>query len=143
MAFKHVKGPALVEYWPKTASTALTINSLVTQSSGALISAVTTSTEILGVLLTTISSTDSDYASTTKIPVLIPQATDEFEVDLTNTTTFAATFVGKQCDIGDAGGLYIDATVASHKQVTILRQGSTTSKAIVKINGAYTFVNAA
>lgn len=143
MAIKHVKGRALLEFWPKTASTALTINSMVTQSGGYLISAVTASTEILGVLQTSIAATDSDYASTTSIPVLLPLADSEFEADLTNTTTFAATFVGKQCDIGDAGGLYIDPTASSHKQVTILRQGSTTSKAIVKINGAYTSVNAA
>ncbi len=142
MAYKHVKGPALLEFWPKTASTALTINSVVTQSSGALITAVTATTEVLGVLQTTIASADTDYASTTSIPVLIPLSSSEFEVDLTNTTTFAATFDGKQCDFGDAGGLYIDPTVSSHKQVTILRQGSTTSKAIVKINGAYSFVNA-
>lgn len=58
-------------------------------------------------------------------------------------TTFAATFVGLQVDIGDANGLFIDPSATSHKQVTILRQGSSTSKAIVKINGAYLFHNAA
>lgn len=135
-----MKGPALLEYWPKTASTAFTIGTLVRPSSGAFITATTSATEMLGVLQTTIASTDSDYASTTAEPVILPQENDEFEVDLTNTTTFAATFVGLQCDI--VAGIYVDATASSHKQCTIMRQGSTTSKAIVKINGAYTFVNA-
>lgn len=142
MSFLHVKGPALVEYWPKTASTALSINSLVTPSSGLLITAVTASTNILGVLLTTIASTDSDYASTTRIGVLVPTPTDEFEVDLTGTTTFTATFVGTQVDI-DGTGKFVDATATSHKQCTIMRQGSSTSKVIVKINGAYLYKNAA
>lgn len=78
MAFRHVKGPALFEFWPKTASTALTIGALVTPSSGALVSAVTATTNVLGVLQTTIASTDSDYASTTQIPVLVPTSNDEF-----------------------------------------------------------------
>lgn len=141
MSFRHVKGPALQEFWPKTASTVLTLGQLVSSTSGGLITATAGETKILGVLQTTTASTDSDYASTTKIPVLVPMSIDEFEVDLTNTTTFAATFVGLQCDI-DATGSYVDATASSHKQCTILRQGSTTSKAIVKINGAYLFKNA-
>lgn len=142
MAFKHVSGPALMSYWPKTASTALTINTLVTPSSGALVTAVTATTNILGVLQRTVASSDSDYASTTKVPVLVPTPDTEFEVDLTGTTTFAATFVGTQVDI-DGTGAYVDATATSHKQCTIIRQGSSTSKAIVKINGAFLFKNAA
>lgn len=140
MSFVHVKGPALLEYWPKTASAAFTINTLVSPSGGYFITATTSATEILGVLQTTIASTDADFASATAEPVILPQADDTFEADLTNTTTFTATFVGLQCDI--VAGAYVDATASTHKQCTILRQGSTTSKAIVKINGAYTFVNA-
>lgn len=141
MSFKHVKGPALQEFWPKTASTVLTLGQCVSNTSGGLITATAGETKVLGVLQTSIAATDTDYASATKIPVIVPQAVDEFEVDLTNTTTFAATFVGLQCDL-DATGQYVDATASSHKQCTILRQGSSTSKAIVKINGAYLFKNA-
>lgn len=141
MSFRHTKGPALQEFWPKTASTALTLGQLWVTSSGGLITATAGATKILGVGQTTIASTDTDYASATQIPVLVPTSVDEFEVDLTNTTTFTATFVGLQCDI-DATGQYVDATASSHKQCTIMRQGSTTSKVIVKINGAYLFANA-
>lgn len=142
MSFRHVKGPALQEFYPKTASTTLTLGACVVPASGQLVAATAGTTRVFGVLQVSSVSTDSDFASTTKLPVLLPRDNDEFEVDLTSTTTFAATFVGLQCDL-DATGQFVNPTSATHKQCTILRQGSATSKAIVKINGAYTFNNAA
>uniref|UniRef100_A0A6M3XVQ7 Uncharacterized protein n=1 Tax=viral metagenome TaxID=1070528 RepID=A0A6M3XVQ7_9ZZZZ len=141
MSFKHIKGPALIEYWPKTASTTLTARACVGTSGGYLIAATASETDIKGVLQKAIASTDSDFASATKIPVLIPQATDEFEVDMTSTTTFTATHVGLKGNL-DATGQYVDVTVSTYPHCTVLRGGSATNKVVVKINGAYTFRNA-
>jgi hypothetical protein len=140
MAFKHVKGPALLEFYPKTASTTLTINYAARFASGFLAAASAATTRVAGILQVSSSSTDSDFASATKIPVIVPQENDEFEIDLTG-TTFTATYLGTQVDI-DATGAYVDLSATSHKQVTVLRQGSSTSKIIGKISGAYMFANA-
>jgi hypothetical protein len=141
MSFKHVKGPALLEYFPKKTSTTLTLGGLAQpDGSGRATVATAGATRILGVLQVGAASTDSDFATATRIPVILPQESDEFEVDLTG-ATFVDTYIGNNCDI-DATGLYADLSATSHNQLTVLRQGSSTSKAIVKINGAYSFENA-
>lgn len=140
MAFKHVKGPALLEYFPKATSVTMTLGQLVEPNgSGRLISATAGATRITGVLQVSVASTDADFASATLVPVILPQEYDEFEVDLTG-ATFVDTYIGNVCDLNSA--LLADLSDTGNRQLTVLRQGSSTSKAIVKINGAYSYENA-
>lgn len=142
MAFKHIKGPALLEWFPRAASVTMTINQALNwNGSGAVTAATAAGTRIAGILQQAVASTDSDFATASVlVPVILPTEDDEFEVDLTG-ATFATTYIGNRCDLNTA--LLVDLSATSHNQVTVLRQGSSTSKAIVKINGAYTYFNAA
>lgn len=81
-----------VKYFPKTASTALDRNSLVELTSGTLGAADDNETIVLGVLLKEIASTDSDYASTTKVPVEVLRGTDEVEIDTTAALTVGTSY---------------------------------------------------
>lgn len=129
-----------MEWYPKSASVTLTLGAAVAANAGLLTNATAGTTRVFGIIQTSIVSSDSDFSSTKKVAVILPQENDEFEVDLTG-TTFTTTLGLIQCDL-DATGQYADLSATSHKQVTVLRQGSSTSKAIVKINGAYSFANA-
>lgn len=141
MAVKHIKGPALLEWFPKKVSVTLTVNSFMNwDGSGALTPATAAGTRIVGVIQTASASSDSDFASATKVPVILAGPNDEFEVDLTG-ATFATTYIGNRCDLNSA--LLADLSATSHNQLTVLRQGSSSSKAIVKVNGAYQNFNAA
>lgn len=84
-----------------------------------------------------VTSTDSDYAANTRIPVLLPQETNEFEADVTGTLT--TTMEGANRDLSTA--LVVDAGGTSHNQVTITKFLSS-SKAMVKINSVYSYENA-
>lgn len=147
---KLVSGRPLVEWYPKTASTLLYANSVVALSSGKLIAATATTLAHVGVFLRpTITTGDSDYASTTSCPVMVPSVNDIFEADVKSGVTFAATSVGVECDffIGDGttgtlGETYVDTGTNSHHQVTIVGFISS-SKALVKITSLITLNNPA
>lgn len=118
MAFIPKKGRWKRIQLPVTPSTALSANSLVTQTSGLLVAATdgTTAANILGIVEKAIASTDSDYASSRTVSVLVP--TERFAVVEADVT---ATLV-----VGDIG-LYIDLTDAS----TMNRAASTTDIGLV------------
>lgn len=101
-----LKGQFHVEWFPKTASTTFAQNDMVTIAStvagaGTLIKAVAASTKILGLCLKTVAATDSDYASTTEIPVLVANDQDaEFLMDV-STGTPATTDIGELISVDD------------------------------------------
>lgn len=131
MALYLYKGFAQVRYYPKTASTALTINGVVSLSSGQLIKATTSTTVNPGVVLREVTSSDSDYASTTKLPVLVPNDRTEFLVDVGAGTATAA-LVGTNCDFY-TGGASVDVGTDTHHQFRITGFVSAT-RVIGKIN---------
>jgi len=102
-------------YFPKTASTALSIDSLVTLSSGQLVAATSSSTKVLGVLRRASVSTDSDYTSTTMLPVEVPL--DNTVVWEALTASAVAGDVGANVDLTDA--LTVNRGGTSHKVVLI------------------------
>jgi hypothetical protein len=62
-----------VEWRKKKASTAMSANTFASYSAAGLITPATaTSTEILGLLMRTITAADDDYASNTLVPILVP-----------------------------------------------------------------------
>ena len=111
MAFKLVKGKSRLEWYAKAASTAFTKDCLVQfEGSGAVIPAAETVTDIVGTNLKTVAATDTDYASTTLIPVEIPLSLSEavFEGDVT-TGTLTAALVGTTMDLDTSAGVGVDA----------------------------------
>lgn len=74
MVFTLYKGKVVVRWLPVTTSTTFTKGDIVQWSSGLLIKATTTSAakNHVGVIMKTIASTDSDYATARKVPVQVP-----------------------------------------------------------------------
>lgn len=139
MAFIHRSGGIKVDWFPKKASTAIANNAALTfDGSGAVTIAVAASTRIAGLNIKTIASGDSDYASTTKVPVIVPSTDAIFEADVI-TGTLTTAMVGNQYDL--ASSLGVDVTATAHKQVTVVGFISA-SKALVRFTGAYLFANA-
>ena len=139
MAFKRDQGKTKLMYFPKTASTALSADSLVVLSSGYLVAATSSSTKILGVLRKAVASTDTDYASTTLVPVEVPiELYVTWYADIT--ATFTAAQVGVACDLTDA--LTVNTGGTTHHVVTPTALISTT-KGLVIINGNYSTYNGA
>lgn len=87
MSFYPISGDWAVKYFRKVASTAFKSNNLVAfaTNGGAgdpIEPADASDTTILGIGIKTVASTDSDYASNTRIPVLVPQnKASEMECD--------------------------------------------------------------
>lgn len=95
-----------IEYYPKTASTLFTTNEPVAlDTTGTLIPYTPgIAAPFLGVIKTAVTATDSDYASTTRVPVEVGNPDTEWLIDAT-TTAAAATDVGEYVD-------YVEATIS-------------------------------
>lgn len=104
MAVTPLRGKFHVEWYPKTASTAFAIGDMVTlvasaAGPGTLAKAASTTTSILGTIQKKVASTDSDYASTTMVPVLVGNVDAEWLC--TTTTNGGQTEVGQFIDVSD------------------------------------------
>ena len=103
----------LYKWAPKKASTILSEGALVQVVDGYIEIFVITRQSTSGVVQKTVVSTDSDYASTTLIPYLVPGSPDaEFKASVLSTDTAVATDVGNFFDIGGTP-VGIDVTRAS------------------------------
>lgn len=106
MAFRRMKGRTKFMYLPVTASTVMSDRSLVAWSSGKLIAATTTTNpiSIAGVLRKSggIVSTDSDYATDSRLVAIeVPiENFVEWEADVTATLVVADR--GTYCELTDA-----------------------------------------
>lgn len=131
--FTPRRGHFHIEWWPKKASVAIAVGDLLyADGSGAVQSADATSGDHIGVCQKTIAATDSDYASNTRIPLLVPSDdTAEWEVDVDTGTALTTAMVGNRYDLTDANSINVGGT--SKKVVTITKYVSAT-KAWVKIN---------
>lgn len=99
-------GPSHVEFYPKTASTVFAFDDPVyLDTTGTLIAYTPgVAAPFLGLIKKTIAATDSDYASTTRVPVEVGNYDTEYLFTAT-TTAAAATDVGEYVD-------YVAATVS-------------------------------
>lgn len=91
-----------IEFHEKLASTAFAFNDLVyIDSAGYVAPAVDGALFVsLGLIQKTVASTDSDYASATRVPVLVPGPDAEFRCDV-GTGTAAQADVGTWADVDD------------------------------------------
>lgn len=117
MAFKRISGTPNVMQFAKKASTAFPSGSAVTMdaATGFFKPLVATDPSVLGVIMDTVASTDSDYASNTLKTIDQGDLGSVWEVDVSNggaATPFAATDVGEFFKMGGtASG--IDANTRS------------------------------
>lgn len=123
-------GNFVVEWYPKAASTAFTDQDIVALDASGYVTPATANTTLnIGAIQKTIASTDSDYASNTFVPVLIPQADAEWLCDV-GTGSAAQTNVGEWVDLKDANEL--DVTASSVDAFFVTRIVSTT-KVVAKM----------
>jgi len=133
------KGKPTVEYFPKAASTAFAVNSLVySNAAGEITPADSTSGDHIGVCLRVVTSGDDDYASETMVPVMIPDANTVFEAEVAGTLT--TEMIGLQYDLTDADTVNVAAQ--SKKVVTCVGYISAT-KGLFKVNATIYNVNVA
>lgn len=114
MTWTAYKGNFDIEWYPKTASTLLASGGVVALSSGQLIAATTTTANV-GVSMKSTASTDTDYASTTLIPVQLPRTpTSTWKVDVLSTDTAVATDAGAYYMINGSTGLLVTRASVTH-----------------------------
>jgi len=139
--FKRISGKQKPEWYPVKVSTAFVNGGLTYWNSlGFVIPADATSGDHAGVILKTIASGDSDYATARKVMIDVPTSDDVYEVDV-ETGTLTTAMIGNQYDL-TAAGTGVDVTAQAKKVVTIVGFVSAT-KALVKINALITNVNVA
>lgn len=109
-----------VEWYQKKASTAMPFNGLVYIDSNGYVDLAADGALFvpLGLIQQTIAATDSDYASTTKVPVLVPGPDAEFLCDV-GTGSAAQTDVGEWIDIDDH--LVVDVAASTYDVFYVTR----------------------
>ena len=135
MAIYQRTGVEVSRPFPKTASTALTANTLCAFTSGQLVAATSTTTTFAGIIPRAVVAADDDYSSATVISVIslrAPMAT--FTIA---TTGAAATNVGSSYDLSDAGTLNLSGT--TYKVLTVINVISATEVEVVPNFAAATF----
>lgn len=131
MAFRYKSGPLKLDWWAKKASTAFAVGDLVyMDGSGEIQLADSTSGDHIGVCLKAVASTDSDYASTTRIPVIRVGEDVIFEADV-GTGTMTQNLEGTYCDLKDENELDVSAT---SKNVIFLKKFLSSTKALCVVS---------
>ncbi len=131
--FKRKEDKHEVRYFKKKVSTAF-INGALTyvDSNGYLNPASASSVQHVGVILTAVASTDSDYASATFVPVDMCRTTDLFIADV-SAGTVAQTNVGAYYDLNSTGDK-VDLSATSVKAVYVQDILLASSQVIVMVN---------
>ena len=135
MGFKLYKGLTKTEQFPVTTSTAMSQDTIVEFTSGLINPADDNDTVLAGVLVKTIASTDSDYATARKVGVQVPvERHVVWEAD--GTGTFAATDIGGEFGISDSGT--VDKSDTTNKVFLVTEFVSASKvRGYLKINGSY------
>jgi hypothetical protein len=108
--FKVVSGGYHDQYFPKKASTAFDVGDAVyPDGSGAIQPADATSGEHMGLCAKKVTSSDSDYAETTKILVHVLHDDTIVEADVVTGTATAA-LIGTYIDLADETGVDVTAS---------------------------------
>ncbi len=125
---KHV-----ITYFKKKVSTVF-INGAVCSldSNGYLIPATATSVNHVGVIMTAVTATDSDYASATYVPVDIGHTTDLWVADV-SAGTVTQTVVGDYFDFNSTGDK-VDLSASTVHQVFVVDILSASSQVVIQIS---------
>lgn len=117
--FRENGAGAHLEWYQKAASETFTFNDVIgINTSGFVTKFVAGSAfPILGLIQRTIAATASDYASNTKVPVLVAGVEAEYLMDV-DTGTAEQTDVGEYCDLVDHNGINVGATSNNDVYIT-------------------------
>jgi hypothetical protein len=128
---KPYRGNFHTEWYAKLASTTFTINDLVyIDGDGYLIKAVDGANIVpVGLIQQTVAATDTDYASATKVPVLVGDKDAEYLCDV-STGSAATTDIGEWIDIDDHNS--VDVTASTY-DVFFVTDVISTSKVLAKL----------
>lgn len=137
MAWKAWQGPFKLYWGPKKASQVLTKEAVVDQTDGYITVAAVAVMSHLGVVQTTVTAADDDYALTTRIPVKVPASLgSKWKATVLSTDTLAVTHVGTYADLGNAV-VGLDITIAtSADDAAYITDFFSTSLAGVVLNSA-------
>lgn len=121
------RGRFHTEWYPKTASEVFTVNDVVFLSSGYVKTfADDADSQPIGLVQKVVVATDSDYASATRVPVLVGDPNAEYLCDI-GTGTGAQSYVGTWVD---ADGTYddtkIDVSASTYDVWKVVKHISTT-----------------
>ena len=119
MSIVQVRGAIKLASHPKTASTALSGNTLTLLTSGQLVAATNTTLVFGGILCADIAATDDDYADTTQKLLITLQPDAEYLMLCTGATAAATTHVGNAYDLSDSATLDLGNT--SYKQFVVTK----------------------
>lgn len=108
-----------LEWYQKAASETFTFNDLVGINTSGFVTKYTDGASFpeLGLIQKTIAATDSDYASNTKVPVLVAGNEAEYLCDVT-TGTAAQTDVGEYIDVDDHNSVDVGTSTNNDFYVT-------------------------
>jgi hypothetical protein len=135
MAFKKVRGKTKVEWLDVTVSTAFSKDSLVEWTSGYIAPADDNDTDIAGVIIKAIASTDDDYATARQVPILVPvERHVVWEADTADTFVLA-THQGVEC--GAANSTTVDLDDTTNDVFKVISGSGTKVRGYLKVNGAY------
>lgn len=136
MSVRLVKGKTKRVWLPVTTSTALSKDTLVEITSGLVAGADDNDTALAGVLGKTIASTDADYATARRVPVIVPVEKHViWEID-TGGSFAAGTDEGLEFGISDSGTL--DHSDTTNKVFLVTKVVSATKvQGYLKINQSY------
>ena len=137
--FVLYSGKPQLEYFPKTASTAIANGAALKLVSGTLEPIAAGNTvPVAGVSLRVVSATDADFASTSDVPVFQLGPDCVFLADV-GAGTYDGTQIGGSFDVTDS--LNVDLTASAHNNVTVVGGIIGANQVYVKFNSAYEFVN--
>lgn len=136
LPIKKVAGKTKTQWLPVTTSTALAKGTIVEVTSGLVAAADDNDTALTGVLGKTIASTDADYATARRVPVLVPvERHVVWEID-TGGSFAAGTDEGLEFGISDSQTL--DHADTTNKVFLVTKVLSATRvQGYLKVNGAY------
>ncbi len=140
MAFYAHSGRFRTEWYPKKASTVFAHGDLVyADGSGAIQPADATSGNHVGIIQKAIAATDSDYASTTSVPVLVPDAGSLIRCDNVDGTLTTAMVLGFY-DLTNAESVNV---AAQSKNVVQVKQFISATEGIFELNALGRYANVA
>lgn len=130
------RGKFVTEWYPKKVSTAFAMNDMVyIDTNGFVDKATSTSTPVIGLIQKVVASTDTDYATASLVPVLVPGVDAEFLCDV-STGSAATTDIGEFIDIDDENSVNVTASSIDVFFVTSILSATQVTAKLAKKSGA-------
>lgn len=135
MSWKAYTGAFGMSWSPKKASQVLSEGAVVDQTAGYITVASIAVASHMGVCMKTVTASDSDYASTTRIPVQVPKSPqNRFKVSVLSGDTLLVTHRGTYADLAGSP-VGTDITIAtSADDAALITDYIGANEALVQLN---------